>query len=56
MLLPYTAVDIVTLMNANFTDEPVRRPHSLRTRIIAFVALFEVAALWVGTGALTQLT
>ena len=55
-MLPYSAVDIVTLMNANFTDAPVRRRHSFRNRIIAFVALFEVAALWVGAGALTSLT
>ena len=55
-MLPYSAVDIVSLVAANFSDEPVRRPHSLRTRIIAFVALMEVAALWVGAGAFTSLT
>jgi hypothetical protein len=31
-MLPYSAVDIVTLMSANFTDEPVRRQRSLLSR------------------------
>ena len=55
-MLPYSAVDIVSLMNASFAEDAPRRRRSILSRLIVLVALVEVAALWSAAGALTSLT